>query len=297
MTALVLGVFLASAAGKPVAAGASGDDWDLRWMVAPPSGAVAVAPPPRATPELRALGRTLYQSRCAGCHGERGDGAGRHAPRLAIPPTDFSRGVYKLRSTPTGSLPTDADLFLTLTRGMHGTPMLPWTALSERERWALVLQLKSFSVRFREERPALAIRVPPPPKEDAALRQRGAELYGKLMCARCHGEAGAGDGAAARAYQGSLDGNVPARDFTRGRFLRGVEMEDLYLTLRTGLEGTPMAAYDVLRDDEIWALAAYVRSLVRERPFYDLPPARTHARAPVTEARPAALFARNKPRQ
>jgi len=174
--------------------------------------------------------------------------------------------------------------------------MMPWTALSDRERWALVFQLKSFSVRFREEKPAAAIRVPAPPKEDAALRQRGADLYHKLMCARCHGEAGAGDGVAARAYEGSPDGNVHARDFTRGRFLRGAEMEDLYLTLRTGLEGTPMAAYDVLRDDEIWALAAYVRALVRERPLYDFPPARTHARAPVTGERPAALVARSKPR-
>jgi cytochrome c oxidase cbb3-type subunit 2 len=297
MTGLVLGAVLAVAAGKPSAGPPSGDDWDLRWMVAPPSGAVTAQAPPPATPELRALGRSLYQSRCAGCHGEQGDGAGRHAARLSVAPTNFSRGVYKLRSTPTGSLPTDADLFMTLTRGMHGTPMLPWTALTERERWALVLQLKSFSVRFREEKPAPAIRIPHPPKEDALLRQRGAELYGKLMCARCHGDAGAGDGAAARAYEGPLDGNVHARDFTRGRFLRGAEMEDLYLTLRTGLEGTPMAAYDVLRDDEIWALAAYVRSLIRERPLYDLPPARTHARAPGTGARPAALLARNKPRR
>jgi cytochrome c oxidase cbb3-type subunit 2 len=297
MTALVVGVFLVAAAGKPGAAPAAGGDWDLRWMVAPSSGTVTVPAPPHATPELRALGRSLYQSRCAGCHGEHGDGAGPHAARLTVAPTNFSRGVYKLRSTPTGSLPTDADLFVTLTRGMHGTPMLPWTALSERERWALVFHLKSFSVRFREERPAPAIRVPAPPKEDAALRQRGAELYGKLMCARCHGETGAGDGAAARAYDGSLDGAVHARDFTRGRFLRGAEMEDLYLTLRTGLEGTPMAAYDVLRDDEIWALAAYVRALVRERPLYDLPPARTHARAAVTGEHPAALLARNNPRQ
>ena len=40
-----------------------------------------------------------------------------------------------------------------------------------------------------------------------------------------------------------------------------------------------MGAYDTLRDDEIWAVAAYVRSLVRERPLHELPPARTHARA------------------
>jgi mono/diheme cytochrome c family protein len=162
---------------------------------------------------------------------------------------------------------------------MHGTPMRPWTALSERERWALVVELKSFSVRFREERPMTPIRVPAPPKEDAALRERGAQLYRKLMCAHCHGEDGAGDGAAARAYQRRFDREVPARDFTRGRFLRGAEMEDLYLTLRVGIEGTPMGAYDILGDDEIWALAAYVRALVRERPLHELPPARTHAQA------------------
>jgi mono/diheme cytochrome c family protein len=194
-------------------------------------------------------------------------------------------GVYKLRSTPTGSIPTDRDLFVTLTRGVHGTPMLPWKALSDDERWALVYQLKSLSVRFREERPARPITVPAPPKEDRALRERGAGLYGQLLCARCHGEEGAGNGVAARVYERTADRQVRVRDFTRGRFIRGAEMEDLYLTLRTGLEGTPMAAYDALRDDEIWALAAYVRSLVRERPLHELPPARTHAQAPAPAPR------------
>ena len=132
-------------------------------------------------------------------------------------------------------------------------------------------QLESLSVRFREERPAHPITVPTPPKENRPLRERGATLYAKLLCARCHGEEGAGNGAAARAYERTGDRQVRARDFTRGRFIRGAEMEDLYLTLRTGLDGTPMGAYDTLRDDEIWAVAAYVRSLVRERPLYELP--------------------------
>jgi hypothetical protein len=50
-------------------------------------------------------------------------------------------------------------------------------------------------------------------------------------------------------------------------------MEDLFLTLRLGLDGTPMAAYANLSDSDTWALAAYVRLLVRERPLNDFPPA------------------------
>jgi cytochrome c oxidase cbb3-type subunit I/II len=261
------------------------DGWDLRWMIGPPIAAPKA--PPAQTPKLRALGRSLFEQRCAGCHGEKGDGLGPHAARLVVRPTNFTLGVYKLRSTPTGSIPTDGDLFATLTRGIHGTPMLPWTALSEEERWALVFQLKSLSVRFREERPARPISVPTPPKEDRQLRERGAALYGKLLCAHCHGEEGLGNGIVARAYDRTASQKVRVRDFTRGRFIRGAEMEDLYLTLRTGLEGTPMGAYDTLRDDEIWALAAYVRSLIRERPLHELPPARTHAQAPGASS-PAA---------
>jgi cytochrome c oxidase cbb3-type subunit 2 len=279
MRTVVLGTCLVISVSVHAASPAAPpDDWDLRWMIGAPV-APPKTPPPAETPKLRALGRALFERRCAGCHGENGDGRGPHAERLRVRPTNFTLGVYKLRSTPAGSIPTDRDLFVTLTRGVHGTPMVPWTALSEEERWALVFRLEAFSVRFREERPARPISVPAPPKEDRQLRERGAVLYGKLLCARCHGEEGAGNGVAARIYDRTADRPMRARDFTRGRFIRGAEMEDLYLTLRTGIEGTPMAAYDALGDDEIWAIAAYVRALVRERPLYDVPPARTHAQA------------------
>ena len=251
-------------------------------MIGAPVAAPKAVPP--ETPALRALGGSLFERRCAGCHGAKGDGAGPHAARLPVRPTDFTLGVYKLRSTPSGSIPTDGDLFVTLTRGVHGTPMLPWTALSEQERWALVFRLKEFSQRFREERPARPISVPAPPKETRLLRERGSALYGKLLCAHCHGEEGLGNGIAGRMYDRVASREVRIRDFTRGRFIRGTEMEDLYLTLRAGIEGTPMGAYDTLRDDEIWSLAAYVRSLIRERPLQELPPARTHAHAPDATA-------------
>jgi cytochrome c oxidase cbb3-type subunit 2 len=247
--------------------------WDLRWMAGPPS-VVPTARPPRPSARLRARGESLYRERCAGCHGEAGDGKGPLASRLRVPPTSFVAAVYKLRSTPTGSIPTDDDLFATVTRGVHGTPMLPWKQLSEEERWALVFHLKSFSVRFREERPAPRVQVPPPPREDDSLREKGRRLYASLQCAACHGERGAANGPGAELYRRADPArDVRIRDFTRGRFIRGTEMEDIFLTLRVGLEGTPMASYDALADSDVWALAAYVRSLIRERPIYDFPPA------------------------
>jgi mono/diheme cytochrome c family protein len=253
---------------------------DLLWMVGPPQGA-PIKPQPRASERLRARGRMLHSGQCAACHGERGDGKGRLADRMRPAPTDFTRGVFKLRSTPTGTLPTDLDLFATVTRGMHGTSMQPWSRLAEEDRWALVYHLKSFSRRFLEERPGRPVHVPLAPRENEDIRDQGERLYVRLRCGTCHGEAGAADGPAREAYLRQGNREVRIRDFTRGRFIRGGEMEDIYLTLRVGIEGTPMAAYDALSDDELWALAAYVRLLVRERPLHELPPART---AQVTAA-------------
>lgn len=231
-------------------------------------------PPPR-TGALEILGVSLYRARCAGCHGESGDGKGSMAAGLSVPPTNFTAGIYKLRSTPTGSIPTDADLFTTITRGVHGTPMLPWSSSLEDERWALVFHLQSLSPRFHEERPVRPIVVPKPPAETETLRAKGQRLYATLQCAACHGEKGRADGPRAGLYRGPKGPiDIHVRDFSRGRFIRGTDMQDLYLTLRLGLEGTPMAAYGALSDGELWALAAYVRTLIDGRAIDEFPPAR-----------------------
>lgn len=259
--------------------------WDLLWMVGPRQ-AGPTRPAPRPTPALLTRGRTIYAARCALCHGEQGDGRGTVADKLRVRPTDFTKAVYKLRSTPSGTLPTDADLFTAVTRGVHGTPMRPWQQLEEKDRWAVVFHLKTFSPRFREERPGRPIRVPLAPRETEDLRDHGERLYIKYRCGACHGDAGAGDGPAREAYRARGNRDVRIRDFTRGRFIRGAEMEDLYLTLRAGIEGTPMSAYDALGDDELWALAAYVRLLVRERPLHQFPPAGTSLTGSTTAPAP-----------
>src|SRR6266705_5873335 len=64
-----------------------------------------------------AAGERLYQRYCVGCHGPAGDGAGENAPWIDPKPRDFTLAVFKCRSTPTGTLPTDEDLFNAMTRG------------------------------------------------------------------------------------------------------------------------------------------------------------------------------------
>src|SRR6266567_1951483 len=99
-----------------------------------------------------ALGERIYQENCAACHGEKGDGKGPQADRLKTKPRDFTTGIYKFRSTPSGSLPLDQDIFKTISRGVRGTSMLAQLQLSEQERWAVVNYLKTFSKRFKEEK-------------------------------------------------------------------------------------------------------------------------------------------------
>lgn len=224
---------------------------------------------PRPTEEdaLRSLGARLFADRCVVCHGEKGAGDGREAARLSIPPRDFTTGVFKLRSTPTGSLPTDEDLFRTISRGVHGTGMVPWVTLSEQKRWALVAHVKTLSPDFSEaEEPPTSIAVPPAPSETSELAERGRGIYERAKCADCHGASGRGDGPAAKTLTDEASRPIRPRAFSDGRFRRGTRMEDIYLTLRTGLDGTPMGSYaKALTPDETWAVAAHVRTFVPKK--------------------------------
>jgi cytochrome c oxidase cbb3-type subunit I/II len=138
----------------------------------------------------------------------------------------------------------------------------------------LVQRVKSFSVRFKQEEPGLSLALPtPPPTESDTLRAKGKSLYERLRCGACHGAEGGADGPAVQLYK-DLTGVRPVyiRDFKKGQFLRGSQMQDIFMTLRTGLDGTPMGPYDVLAAPDLWALASYVRSLVQQRPLHETPP-------------------------
>ena len=209
------------------------------------------------------LARDLYDGKCRICHGASGEGDGPAARFLDPAPRDFTLGVYKFRSTPSGELPTDDDLIASLRRGMHGTPMTSWNGLEESELRQLVTLLKSFSERFTTDVPSRTLVIEDPPAMTRTSIERGREVYEEMRCAQCHGADGRGDGPARNTMTDDLGRSIFPFDLARGESYRGGSApEDIYRTFLTGLNGTPMPAYEgVLSRDEAWDLVHYVRSL------------------------------------
>jgi len=214
-----------------------------------------------SSPDLLALGRGVYYSRCMGCHGKNGDGNGPAATFLAPRPRNFALGIFKFRTTPSGSLPTDGDLYRTVTRGVRGTAMPTWHELSDKERLAVVAFIKTFSSRFKDERSEPAM-IKEPPRATAELVARGKDLYRAAKCVQCHGEDGKGDGEAAAELTDDLKFPIRPSDFTRGQFKSGSTVRDIFRTMTLGLDGSPMPSFtDSMSEEERWAISYYVLSL------------------------------------
>jgi cytochrome c oxidase cbb3-type subunit I/II len=232
-----------------------------REVFEPQSVGVAVMSIP-SSEELLALGREVYESRCIGCHGAKGDGNGHAATFLFPRPRDFTLGVFKFRTTPSGSLPTDGDLFRTVTRGVRWTAMPTWHELPDKERLAVITFIKTFSTRWKEERPEPALVIGDPPKPTPQLVARGKDLYVKAKCFQCHGDTGKGDGVSAPDLSDDLKFPIRPADFTRGQFKGGSTVSDVFRTMSLGLDGTPMPSYaDSMNEEERWAISYYVLSL------------------------------------
>ena len=126
-----------------------------------------------SSPDLLALGRGVYDSRCMGCHGKNGDGNGPAATFLSPRPRNFALGIFKFRTTPSGSVPTDGDLYRTVTRGVRGTAMPTWHELPDKERLAVVAFIKTFSSRLKDEQLRARAMIGDPPTATAELVARG----------------------------------------------------------------------------------------------------------------------------
>jgi len=73
-----------------------------------------------------------YRRYCVGCHGPLGDGNGENAQWISPKPRDFQLAIFKCRSTPTGTLPTDQDLYDSIGRGLDRSNMPSWNALTKQ---------------------------------------------------------------------------------------------------------------------------------------------------------------------
>jgi len=216
-------------------------------------------------------GKDIYDVRCVECHGALGKGDGPAAHLMMPRPRDFTLARYKIRSTETGSLPTDDDLLRSVRQGLYGSAMPAWQKiLPDDDIRAVVAYVKSLSPRFASEQPTL-IPAPPPIVTSPESITRGSSVYEKLQCGKCHGADGRGTGATATAFEDDWGQPLAAADLTEPwTFHGGSTSNEIFMRFRTGMSGTPMPSFkDSGSDSEMWDLANYVVSLAR-KPVWEM---------------------------
>ncbi len=204
-----------------------------------------------------------YRRYCVVCHGELGDGNGESAQWLDPKPRDFTLAVFKCRSTPTGTLPTDQDLYETIARGLDRSNMPPWNTFTTQQRADLVAWIKHYSPRWQTEKPGTPIEIPPEPEVTPGRVKAGRDVFARVQCWKCHGAEGRGNGPSASTLQDDLGRPILPYNFAEGgRFKCGSTDADLYRIFMTGLDGTPMPSFaDNIKPEEAWDLVMYLRSL------------------------------------
>ncbi len=228
------------------------------------AAAAAAQQPDLGSAAQREAGKQHYDKFCAQCHGVNGDGNGVAYPYLKPKPRDLTSGKYKIRTTPSGALPTHQDLESIIRRGMSYSSMPAWPQFTEQQLDNLVYYVKSFSEDFANPEYVVAgMTVPKAPAATEESILKGREVYEQLGCIRCHGELGRGDGLSAPTLVDDWGNHIRAADLTaKWTFRGGATREDLFRTFSTGLNGTPMPSYaDALSDEDRWHLVNYVDSL------------------------------------
>jgi mono/diheme cytochrome c family protein len=234
------------------------------WLLAAPT----LAQNQGASPELQA-GLKLYQHNCSPCHGEKGDGNGIAAPHLLPKPRDFTAAKFRVRSTPTGSLPTDADLERAIRHGLPYTAMPAFDWMSDAEIKSLVAAVKSFSSDFQDpELEPKPLDLPSPPSTSPDLVKQGRKVYQATGCTRCHGDLGRADGPSARTLKDDTGNRIWPADLTMPwTFRGGGSRSDIFRTLSTGFNGTPMPGFaDALSVEQRWQITDYIASLAWHDP-------------------------------
>jgi mono/diheme cytochrome c family protein len=210
--------------------------------------------------------KSAYRRYCVSCHGELGDGNGESFPWVDPKPRDFQLGVFKCRSTPTGTLPTDQDLYDTIARGLDRSNMPQWSTFTKQERADLVAWVKHFSPRWANEKPGTPIEIPPEPEITPERIKAGRDVFARVQCWKCHGVMGQANGPSAATLTDDLGRPIAAFNFTEGaRPKCGDTDRDIYRIFMTGLDGTPMPSFaDNIKPDEAWDLVFYLRTFMKQ---------------------------------
>jgi mono/diheme cytochrome c family protein len=233
------------------------------WCVAM-TGSVRVAAQDVGTEAQRQAGKALYLKNCSQCHGEKGDGQGYATVHLLPQPRNFTTAKFKVRTTPNGALPTHQDIVNVIRRGMPYTSMPAWPTLSDQDVENLAYFITTFSTDFsNKENVPQPIQLPSAPSATKESIELGKKLYVDTGCVKCHGNLGRGDGPSAPTLVDDLGHPIRAADLSQSWTLRGgSSREDIFRTMSTGLNGTPMASFsDSLTPEQRWEITDYIVSL------------------------------------
>jgi mono/diheme cytochrome c family protein len=250
--------------------------------------------PDVGTDAQRESGKQLYLKNCAQCHGETGDGEGYAAQRLRPRPRNFTTGKFKIRTTPSGALPTHQDLVNVIRRGMPYTSMPAWPALSDQEVSDLAYFTKTFFPDFSNaETIPQPVELPSAPNATPESAELGKKLYEETGCVKCHGSLGRGDGPSASTLMDDWGYPIRAANLAQSwTFRGGSSREDIFRSISTGLNGTPMPAFlDALTPEQRWAITDFIVSLSgTSGPGYSNLVVATHVLDPIDVAKGAASF-------
>lgn len=246
-------------------------------------------------------GKLIYTEYCMPCHGVNGDGKGVASKGMQVPPRDFTKGLFKFGNVLSGELPHDSHFKNILKKGLNGTAMFPWD-MQEGQMEAVIQYIKTFAPDTWEGKDKELGEAIKPTKDPFGLAHRTAAIKkGKKVyhmtasCQTCHRAYAtkkelnawaveAGDEPLAmedfdeELYKVKLQEtewgflNVPP-EFTWNTVRSARTVEELYVRLAAGVGGTSMPSWkDTLTDEEIWAVAYYVKSLMelKDRPERDI---------------------------
>ncbi len=260
-----------------------------------PPGSVRAAAQDIGTESQRESGKALYTKYCAQCHNDNGDGEGYAAVHLRPRPRNFTTGKFKVRTTPNGALPTHQDLVNIIRRGMPYTSMPAWPELSDQQVSDLAHFITTFSPDFsKAEDAAQPVPLPSAPKMTKETVELGKKLYEENGCVKCHGTVGRGDGPSAPTLVDDWGHPIRAADLSQSwTFRGGSSREDVFRTMSTGLNGTPMPSFlDALAPEQRWAITDFIASLSGSNgPGYSNLVIARHVKDPIDLAKGTASFA------
>jgi mono/diheme cytochrome c family protein len=207
---------------------------------------------------------------------------------LYPPVRNFQQGLYKFGVVKDGGLPHDETLIHILKKGLNGTPMLAWDISDERAD-AVVQYIKTFAPEIWEGKDKelgekiVLTKDPYGIAHEVTAVEKGKSVYHfTAQCTSCHrGYVGLEEyNTLAKKSGGQLikefdqdffqtkpqDSEYGAKiippDFTWHTVRSARSVEELAYRIAAGVGGVMPSWKEIITDDEIWAVAYYVKHLM-----------------------------------